>query len=247
MPFKSYMANLSLLGLVLQALLILVLLAKKAWGKFPFFFAYSAFSLIVALTLYLVHGYRAIYFYVYYSCEGIGLLLGFGVVYEIFRKLLFPYPVLRRVANCVFPAAIAVFVLLATIVVYAQSSGEQNKLMAGVLIAEEAVRIVELGMLMFLFIFSSAFGLHWKQSLFGITLGLGLFIAVELIAVTIRTHLGVWAADSFGVARLIAFNTSLVIWMGYLMAPERATSSAEVPKRAQLEQWNEAVMELISK
>ncbi len=147
MPLKSIHSRIShFVGLVLQVLLIAgVACVKEPGANFRFFLAYSVFNLIVASTLYLVHGYRVIYFYAYYGCEGIGLLLGFGVVYEIFGKLLFPYPVLKRVANCVFPAAVALFVLLATVVVYAQSSGEQNKLMAGALIAEEAVRIVELG------------------------------------------------------------------------------------------------------
>ena len=47
--------------------------------------------------------------------------------------------------------------------------------------------------------------------------------------------------------RLLAFNASLLIWLGYLLVPERATSSAEIPKQDQLEQWNQAVMELISR
>jgi hypothetical protein len=35
--------------------------------------------------------------------------------------------------------------------------------------------------------------------------------------------------------------------MGYLLAPERAATAVEVPKQAQLEQWNQAVMELINR
>jgi hypothetical protein len=37
----------------------------------------------------------------------------------------------------------------------------------------------------------------------------------------------------------------MFIWIIYLLAPELATSPAEMPKRAQLEQWNKAIMELI--
>jgi hypothetical protein len=47
--------------------------------------------------------------------------------------------------------------------------------------------------------------------------------------------------------RIAAFDCSLLIWLGYLLAPpERATSTLNVPK-AQLEQWNQAVTELINR
>jgi len=58
---------------------------------------------------------------------------------------------------------------------------------------------------------------------------------------------GVTTQLAFKLARVISFSASLFIWLGYLLVPERATSGAEVPRRDQLEQWNQAVMELISR
>jgi prepilin signal peptidase PulO-like enzyme (type II secretory pathway) len=115
------------------------------------------------------------------------------------------------------------------------------------MVVAEATRIVEVGLFMFLFLFSSAFGLHWRENVFGIALGLGVFAAVDLINVTMRSQFGSGVAEVMNLVRMTAFNLSLLLWTVYLLAPERATSSAEIPKRAQLEQWNEAVMELISK
>jgi hypothetical protein len=37
----------------------------------------------------------------------------------------------------------------------------------------------------------------------------------------------------------------MFIWITYLLAPELAATPAEMPKHAQLEQWNRAIMELI--
>jgi hypothetical protein len=75
-------------------------------------------------------------------------------------------------------------------------------------------------------------------------LGLGVFVSVELIGITLRAHYGNVAMPVFTVARSLSFNFSLLIWLGYILAPERVTIAA-LPKRAQLEQWNQAVMELI--
>jgi hypothetical protein len=60
-------------------------------------------------------------------------------------------------------------------------------------------------------------------------------------------HVSSASAQAFNLARGVSFSTSLLIWLGYLLAPERATTAVEVPKRAQLEQWNQAVTELISR
>jgi RsiW-degrading membrane proteinase PrsW (M82 family) len=117
--------------------------------------------------------------------------------------------------------------------------------MSAVLVTEETARILEVGLLVFLFVFSRAFGLHWRQSVFGIALGLGVFTSVELAGVALQTHIGPGAYQAFNLARALSFNVSLLIWMGYILAPERMTSTAELPQRAQLEQWNQAIMELI--
>ena len=73
-----------------------------------------------------------------------------------------------------------------------------------------------------------------------------MYAAVELTIMALVNYLGPTAIDGLSLVRGLAFIFSLLIWLGYLLAPERATSSVEIPKRAQLEQWNQAVMELIS-
>lgn len=242
---KAYITYVWSAGLLVQFALVIVLLANKIWRKFPIFSVYFVYSFLTSATLYFIRENRSAYFYTYWICEAAGLILAFGVVYEIFKTLLFSYTGLRRLANVLFLAGVLLFIGLAVVVRYAQPSGEQNTLMAAVLIGEESTRIVEVGLLMLLFAFSSTFGLHWRQHAFGIALGLGLFSAVELIAVMAREHVGYTAAQTFAVIRIVAYSTSLLIWLGYLLAPERVTSECELPKRAQLEQWNQAITELI--
>jgi Na+/proline symporter len=102
-------------------------------------------------------------------------------------------------------------------------------------------------LIMFLFLSSSAFGLHWRQNEFGIALGLGTCAAVELVNVTLMTHMSPAAGQVLSLVHSLSFNGSLLIWLGYLLAPpERPANTLDVPK-AQLEQWNQAVMELINR
>lgn len=235
-------------ALLLQAALAGVLIAKKLWRRFPFFFSYCLLNFVLGLGLFVVfrlnpHG--RLYMYAYWMKEALGLLLGFALLYEIFRHLFAPYLALRRLARQIFQGAVALLILLGWVVWYAQPLGESNHLQASFFLVEQVTRILEVGLLFSLFLFTSAFGLHWRQYVFGIALGLGVFTAVELVAVTMRLQFGLTAGSIFNMCRSVSFNASLLIWIGYILAPDMVASPAEMPKRAQLEQWNRAVMELI--
>ena len=242
------LTNLALAGFFLQVPLVAAILAKRLWRNFPLFSLYAVSNFLATAGLYALKaagGSPRQFFYAYWVCEGIAVLLGFGVVYEIFRTLFGEYSALRRLAIGGFRWALTALVLLGIVVAYAQSSGDKNPLMAGVLLVEETARTIEVGLLMFLFLFSKAFGLHWRQHIFGIAMGLGIFVATELVGVATRAYLGPIAFQTFAVARGVAFDMSVLVWLGYLLVPERVTAGAEVPNRAQLEQWNQAIMELI--
>jgi hypothetical protein len=232
-------------ALMLQAILVCVLFAKRMWRRFPIFFAYSlsnfAFDVWMYAAYHLTLNNNVLYSNAYWLNEGVGFVLGLALVYEMFRHLFSPYPALRRLATHGFGGAIALLLTLGTIVVYVEPMNIQSMLFA----AEQAARILEIGLLLFVFLFAGAFGLHWRQYVFGIAVGLGVFVAVELVGVTMRVQLGAAFRPIFNMVRTISFNASLLIWIGYILAPEFAQQPGEMPKTAQLEQWNRAVMELI--
>ena len=230
----------------MQVALALALLAKRTWRNFPAFAAYIFFCLFEASAISVVMHRGMVYFYTFWACEAIGIFLGLAVVREIFTNLFSPHPALRNLAAMTFRVAVVALVVLASAVIYAES-GNARGISNGVLLAAEAARVVEVGLIMFLFVSSSAFGLHWRQNVFGMALGLGLFGAVELATVTLIPHVPTAIARALNLAHGLAFCTTLLVWLGYLLVPERATSSAELPRQDQLEQWNEAVMELISR
>ncbi len=235
-------------GIVLQVILAVVLLFRQTWRVFPIFAAYAFFNLFeaaIAYSIYSVYGNKLAYFYVYWACEAISTILGFAVVYEVFGALFSTHQALRRLATNVFRTAVVILIILGIVVIYAQPQADRTAFGSAVMVVAEATRIVEVGLLMFLFLFSTAFGLHWRGQIFGIALGLGLFAAVDLVNVTLRSYFGNGATDILNFARVATFCLSVLMWTAYLAAPERVGVSSEVPERAQLEQWNQAVMELI--
>jgi hypothetical protein len=232
-------------SVILNCGLVSVMVGKGSLQRFPFFGAYAVFTLLQNGLLYLVQGFHNTYFYAFWICEGVGLILGFAVVYEVFRRLLNPYPALRRLAFSIFQWSTLVLVLMGCVVLYAQSTVAQNRISAAVMVVEEATRIIEVGLLMFLFLFSTAFGLHWRQWVFGMALGLGIFATVALVDITVRNYWGIAVNSPVSLVRAIAFNISLIVWAGYLLVPEREANLSEAPHHGQLEQWNQVLTEFI--
>ena len=252
MAVKSFIGALSLTGLVLQGVLVVVLLGRKAWKRYPLFTCYTLSGFIVSTALYFLQQRTTVFFYSYWIGEAVAIGLGFAVVYEVFKSLFSTHQALLKLAGVIFRWTATALLCLGIVVILVQSPGAAHLskgllLSKAVLVLEEATRIVEVGLLMFLFGACAAFGLHWKQAEFGIALGLGMFAAVQLATVALRSQIGVQAWQVMNVVSILAFDSSLLVWLGYLLAPERVTSTGEVPKRAQLEQWNQAVMELISR
>jgi len=244
MGLKSLFYSVWLIGLAFQALLLIVILVKRIWRSFPMFTLYSALTFVENVVAYSLSANRGLYFYMYVIGETLSVLLGIAVVGEIFMHLFAPHPALRRLAVSVFRVVAAVLLLVGGAVIYMHAPIARTGVTTALMIVEEAARIVEVGLIMGLFLCSSAFGLHWRQQVFGIGLGLGTFMAVRLITVTMSAYV----PNSGGALNLVlvsSFAVSLLIWIGYLLVPERAAGKVELPQRSQLEQWNQAVMELI--
>jgi hypothetical protein len=248
MYLKTLIPMLWLGGMGLQIFLGGILLARRSWKKFPIFTAYCLFSLVSDAGLYwlLKSGMgHSSYRYGYAVDQTATLLLGFGVVYEIFRKLFSPYDALRRMAKMFFQWGLVALILLDICVAYSHSAINATSITETTVVLQQVTYIVGVGLLLFLFLFATAFGLHWRQSVFGIALGLGILEAFQLIGITMLAHFGKVAMLAFNVMNVATYDFVLLVWMAYLLIPERVEGTTTAFKLPQLEQWNHALMELI--
>jgi hypothetical protein len=232
-------------GPVLQLILAGVLVYRKGWLNFPFFTAYILFNLAHAVVSLGLRSNQTVFFYVYWIGEAVGIILGFLVLYEVFKNIFRHHSALRKVATSIFTISTLALASLAVFILIHAGPRLTGNIGRSVMVLEEATRTVEVGLLIVLFMCAGAFGLHWRQSVFGIALGLGIFVSVELIAVTMRSQVSPALHNAFSVVRGFAYITSLIVWSTYMLLPERATDESELPQRGQLEQWNQAILELI--
>ncbi|HEU5414352.1 MAG TPA: hypothetical protein VFW31_11370, partial [Candidatus Angelobacter sp.] len=242
MALKSLVQWLWVAGIACQAILGIVLLCKKTWKVFPLFVSYFAIGFAGTVFLYCLQTHRELFFYSYWLLEATIVALGFAVVYEVFSNVFSTHQGLSRLASLIFRTVLGLLLCVGLMVLLKHTPFSFKGITSAVVIVEESARIIEVGLLVCLFIMSSAFGLHWRQQVFGVALGLGLYAAVELASVAIWGQTSKAVHEYLNVVRILGFNTSLVIWIGYLLAPERTVGKVELPQRTQLEQWNQAVM-----
>jgi hypothetical protein len=181
------------------------------------------------------------------------LILGLGVVFEIFTHLFAPYAALKKTAQMSFRCIAFLLLIFGGSVILTQPHGESG-LNAYFFVAEEVVRLVEVGLVSLLFVSAGLFGLHWRQSEFGIGLGIGTYAIAELIMVSLRDYfVSRSAVYALNIGIMLAFDVSLLIWMGYLLSSQRVSRSGEalekgqfgLQEKGQLEQWNKILTELI--
>ena len=154
-------------------------------SEFPAFFCYLIFHVIedlIAFVLIRHYGRESWqYYYQYWAAQTIFIALRFGVIYEIFSHVLQPYEGLWHLALVLFRWAGVVLVLAAAVTGAVGPSHEPDWAINGAVIVERSIDVVQCGLLTFLFVFSSYFGLTWRHHVFGIALGLGVVASMETV------------------------------------------------------------------
>jgi hypothetical protein len=214
---------------ILQLAVGAAMLRHKLHRLFPVFFAYIcfqvlAFGVLFPMYQWSIFSYTA-YFWIYWGCSAINLVLGFMVIYEIFLDVFRPYHTLKDLGSVLFKWAALVMSLVGFVVAASSPLGDQGPIVQAVITVTRCVRVAQVGLILFLLVFSRYLGVSWKQQSFGLSLGLGLSAAVELG--TLAFHVSGHASDnSVHVINLVAYNLAILVWLGYSLVK----GAARVPK-----------------
>src|SRR5258708_2097425 len=132
--FDAWVVSIGLL-----AILVIVLLARGIWQRFPMFTAYVVIDLLESVTLYGLRHQPKAYMYVYWPSELFTIFLGLGVVYEVFRSIFTPYTALRKLATTLFQIVVATLVIIGCAVMYMHSPVAGARYFAAFAVVEEGV------------------------------------------------------------------------------------------------------------
>lgn len=235
-----------LIGTVsLQAIIAVVMLIRKLHARLPIFFAYTVFHVAGALVMWAASRVSyADYFYIYWSLEIIDACLSLLVIQEIFSVVMAEYESLKSLGDLLFRWGTLLIVGITVFSASAAPGADSDRLVAGLLVLQRSVGLVETGLLLLLFLFCRWFGLTWRDHVFGIALGFGIMASLVLAAGSLRAHMGLEAQRMYEYANPASYTLAVMIWAVYVLVPERSLVSDRLEGAEQLGEWNRALLYL---
>jgi hypothetical protein len=144
------------------------------------------------------------------------VIFAVAVMDEILRSLFQEYGGIQSLGVTIFRWSCGLLLLLA--IIGALSSGEAggDRVVAAVLAFDRSVRLMQVGLFLLLMLLCRLLKNCWRQPVFGIALGFGVFASIELVLVSVV----MWSGDSHGamisLLKSAAYNAVTLVWIGYL-------------------------------
>jgi hypothetical protein len=228
---------------VLQMGIAAIMFRRGLHRRFKFFFAYILTQLVTFVVVFpaLWHSYSA-FFYFYWACDALSVAFGFGVIHEVFVDVFRAFHTLRDLGSVLFKWAGLVMLLVAGVVSVSTNSSEIAPWMQAIVTSQRCVRIIQIGMVLFLLFFARYVGISRRQHSFGIALGFGSFAVIELVLICswVGKHWG--DHTTMSMLNMAAYNSTLLIWLGYvgLRSPARDVSLSLL----QPQRWEQSLTDI---
>ena len=208
----------------LEGLLLLRAYRTNLGRSYPVFHLYILFVLVQSFLRLAVYRYRPTgYAYVYWITEFIGVMIGCGIVYEIYRVGLAAFPGTARMARRLLTAVFAMALAKAI----ADSSNDPRWWAeASVIDIERALRTVQAFAIVALAALFLVYAIPFGRNLKGILLGYGMFIGVSLIWFTFLPAEGYQYRHLWAYLGPASYDLALGVWAVYLWSPQPQQSLA---------------------
>jgi hypothetical protein len=227
MMYVSWLA-----GPVLQLTLLIFMARRKLHAVFPRFFSYIVFQIVKSGILFRIYRYNhENYFDAYWTGNAISVLLSVTVMDEILHHLLEQYGGIQRLTSLIFRWACGLLLLLSIVNAFSSQQTGPDRVISAVLAFDRSVRVMQCGLFFLLMILCRLLRNCWRQHVFGIALGFGIFASIELILVSIVMHFGDGGGSIVSLIKSAAYNAVTVLWVMYLRRPSEAISVVGVDRR----------------
>jgi len=231
----------------MQIILLAQAAHRKLWHTCPVFFYYLLFMVAKTAVLFSVHRSLKTYFVIYWIGDFFETVLVIAILYQLYSYLFRAYPGFRALQDALFRWSAAVSLLLSVVVAGTVRGSDYSRLMAGLLAFDLAAAVVKAGIILFAIILSSALALRWGHYAFGILVGLGLYTTVELASVAARLQMGPAASIPFRLIKPAAYVCAMLVWVVFFFGRERKAASSDVVPENSLGDWNQALLEMLTR
>ncbi len=206
-------------GPLLQITLLIFMAHRQLQRVFPRFFSYILFQTIKSACLFIAYRYfHENYFDAYWTGNALSVIFTVLVMDEILRSLFKHFGGIQFLGMTIFRWSCGLLLLIA--ILGAASGGD--RIVAAVFAFDRSVRLMQIGLFLLLMLLCRVLKNCWRQQVFGIALGFGVFASVELILVSIVMVYGNSHAATISLLKSAAYNAVTLVWIGYLrQQPER--------------------------
>jgi hypothetical protein len=232
------------LGLIF---LMILMLKRKLHREFPVFFALVVAECVESLLGMILKAisYKA-FFIEYWTLAAIITILGFAVLREVFLHIFRPYDALRSFGIMLFRWSAAVLILIAAVMSVSASPVTSTPITNFILTLDRSVRLMQCGLVIFMYLFSKQLGITERHRVFGISIGFGIFASIHLMTVTLMSLFPAATSRTLmyllNIPYQLAWVATVTIWSVYMYRPEperRRATVLELP-----ESWNIKLTEI---
>lgn len=203
-----------------------IMLKRNLRRRFKYFFGYVLTQIVTFAIVYSAYKHSSsVLFHLYWCCDALSVAFGFAVIHEVFVDVFRAFHTLRDLGTVLFKWAGLVMLLVAGVVSVSTNSPTMSPVIQAVITSQRCVRIIQVGMVLFLLFFAHYVGISRRQHSFGIALGFGAYALIELVLISswVGNHLGgAW----MNIVNMAAYNGSLMVWLGYVWVTSPARDAA---------------------
>jgi hypothetical protein len=219
-------------GPALEIALLACMVQRSLHRAFPRFFSYIIFQILKSALLFLTYRYyQERYFEAYWTGNAISVILAVTVMDEILQHVFKDYGGAQNLGSVIFRWACGLLLLLAIVAAVTSQQGSADRVVAVVLAFDRSVRVMQCGLFCLLMILCRLLKNCWRQQVFGIALGFGVFASIELILVSVAMRYGGSVALTISLAKSVAYNGVTILWIGYLSQQAHSIPAVEMAPR----------------
>ena len=227
---------------VLQSGIAGFMLYRGLHRKFKFFFAYILIQILTFAVIFPAYWRSSPAVYdIYWICQVFSVACGFFVIHEVFVDVFRSFHTLRDLGTVLFRWAGLVMLLVAFVVSLSANSPRMAWWVQAIITSQRCVRMIQVGMVLFLLFFSQYMGVSRRQHSFGIALGFGAFASAELVLVC--SWVGNHLVDPWmSIVNMTVYNSTLLVWFGYVAL--KSTVREESRSLLQPKRWEQSLSDI---
>ena len=207
------------LGTALQVCLLILLLMRRSYREFPFFFSYMGVAVLNAILTMLIRDNSLLYFRIYWTYEFFYIVLAFLVLQEAVRSVFRNFYDLHWF-KLSFPIIGVLMIVVSAVREILLKRVELNPVIGTLISLEIAVGFLQFGLFCLFILLVRFFHMRWQQRAFGIVLGFGIAASGSLIAFLLRSEFGTNLDQVVRIATPLSYIIGVTIWLATFLKGE---------------------------